>query len=73
MLSLRYKTSFPKNPNQSRQLTVLYLIVRYVSVLQDNATFMTSENVDYKMFTMRQKWSVWLSDLAYLKLLCYKK
>jgi len=23
MLNLRYKTSFPKNPNQSRQLTVL--------------------------------------------------
>ena len=23
MLNLRYKTSFPKDPNQSRQLTVL--------------------------------------------------
>jgi len=23
MLNLRYKTGFPKNPNQSRQLTVL--------------------------------------------------
>jgi len=27
--------------------------VRYVSVLQDYTTFVTSENLHYKMFTMR--------------------
>jgi len=55
MLNLRYKTSFPKNPNQSRQLTCKQcLIVRYVSVLHDHTTFMTSQNLDYKMFTIIQ-------------------
>ena len=48
------QNQFPKNPNQSRQFTVQqFLIVRYVSVLQDYTTFVTSENLHYKMFTMR--------------------
>jgi len=56
MLNLRYNTSIPKNPNQSRQLTVLKMpdsTVRYVYVLQFYATFMTSQDLQYKMFTMR--------------------
>ena len=41
----------------------------YVFVLQDYTNVMTSQNLDYKMFKMRWKWPVCLSDIAYLKLL----
>jgi len=46
----RYKTSFPKNLNHSRQLTVLTM--PYVSLLQDYTIFMTSKNFEYKISTM---------------------
>jgi len=42
-------------------------------VLQDYTTFMISKKFDFNTFTMRQKWSVCLSDIVYLKLLCYRK
>jgi len=54
MLNLRCNTSFPKKPNQNRQLTVLTMPgSAYVSVLEYYTTFMTSQNLDYKMFMMR--------------------
>jgi len=34
-------------------MVLQYLIVRYVSVLQDCNTIITSQNLDYKMFTIR--------------------
>jgi len=39
MLHLHYKTSFPKNPNQSRQLTVL--------TIPDSALFLCAERLYY--------------------------
>jgi len=39
MLNLRYKTSFPKNPNQSRQLTVL--------TISDSALFLCAARLYY--------------------------
>jgi len=67
MLQLCYKTSFPKNPNQNRQLTVLTMPdSAFVFVLQDYTTFMTSQNLDYKMFTRKWRWPVCLSDIPYL-------
>jgi len=43
------------------------------SLLQGYTAFMMSQNLNYKMFTIRQKWSVRLLDIAYLKLLCYRR
>jgi len=39
MLNLRYKTNFPKNPNQSRQLTVL--------TISDSALFLCATRLYY--------------------------
>jgi len=36
----------------------------YVFVLQDYINFMTSQNLDYKLFKMRWKWSVCSSNIA---------
>jgi len=38
--------------------------MHYVYVLQDYTNFMTLQNLDYKMFKMRWKWYVCLSDIA---------
>jgi len=54
MLILHYKISLPKNPNQHRQFTALTMLDNgYVFVQQDHTTLMTSQKLDYKMFTMR--------------------
>jgi len=46
--------------------------MRYVFLLQDYTSLITSQNLDYKMFKMSWKWSVCLSNIAYLNSLCYK-
>jgi len=50
--NLRYKTSFPKNPNHEFLQGQQCLIVRYVSAARLYNFFMP-QNLDYKVFTMR--------------------
>jgi len=71
--NLRYKTSIPKKPNQSSQLTVILkcLIVRYVSVLYHfyDITNPWLQNVQDEIEIV----SMSIRDIAHLRLLCYKK
>jgi len=48
MPNLCCNASIPKNPSQSRQLTVLTMPDRAL-----RPTYVTSQNRDYKMFKMR--------------------
>jgi len=74
MLNLRYKTSFPKNANQSRQLTVL--------TMPDSGLRLCAAKLCFCDIT-----KVWLQNVhdememvcistrycVYLNLLCYRK
>jgi len=62
---------FSTSCNRHRKL--FFSLISSVSVLQGCTAFVMSQNLDYERFTMRKKWSVRLSDIAYLKLLCYRK
>jgi len=47
--------------------------MRYVSVLQDYTNFITSQNLDYKMFKMRWKWSVWFIRYCLFEIVTLQK